>query len=67
MVSAMASRDPEARPVTEGASLPGRRLLHETVRLYDGTRRLRDQHDRVVSLSDEVGRLRYALQRSARR
>ena len=41
-----------------------RRLLHETVRLYDGTRRLRDQHDRVVSLSDDVGRLRYALQRS---
>ncbi len=41
-----------------------RRLLHETVRLYDGTWRLRDQHDRVVSLSDDVGRLRYALQRS---
>ena len=41
-----------------------RRLLHETVRLWDGTRRLRDQQDRVVSLSDEVGRLRYALQRS---
>ena len=39
-----------------------RRLLHETVRLYDGTRRLRDQHDRVVSLSDDAGRLRYALQ-----
>ena len=32
MVSAMASRDPEARPVTEGASLPGRpcwRRLYE--------------------------------------
>ena len=41
-----------------------RRLLHETVRLYDGTRQLRDQQDRVVSLSDDVGRLRYALQRS---
>ena len=40
-----------------------RRLLHETVRLWDGTRKLRDQHDRVVTLSDEVGRLRYALQR----
>ena len=41
-----------------------RRLLHETVRLWDGTRKLRDQHDRVVSLSDDVGQLRYALQRS---
>ena len=41
-----------------------RRLLDETVGLYAGTRRLRDQQDRVLSLSDEVGRLRYALQRS---
>ena len=41
-----------------------RRVLDETVQLYAGTRRLRDQHDRVVSLSDDVGRLRYALQRS---
>jgi len=41
-----------------------RRLLDETVGLYAGTRRLRDQQDRVVSLSDEVGRLRYGLQRS---
>ena len=41
-----------------------RRLLDETVGLYAGTRRLRDQQDRVVSLSDDVGRLRYALQRS---
>jgi transposase len=41
-----------------------RRVLDETVRLYAGTRRLRDQQDRVQSLSDDVGRLRYALQRS---
>ena len=41
-----------------------RRLLDETVGLYAGTRRLRDQQDRVVSLSDDVGRLWYALQRS---
>ena len=41
-----------------------RRLLHETVRLYDGTRRLRDQKERIVSLSADVGRLRHALQRS---
>ena len=41
-----------------------RRLLHDTVRLYDGTRRLRDQKDRIESLSDDVGRLRHALQRS---
>ncbi len=41
-----------------------RRLLDETVRLYAGTMRLRDQQDRVLSLSDDVGRLRYALQRS---
>ena len=41
-----------------------RRLLHETVRLYDGTRKLRDQKERIVSLSDDVGWLRHALQRS---
>lgn len=41
-----------------------RRVLDETVQLYAGTRRLRDQQDRVLSLSDDVGRLRYALQRS---
>ena len=40
-----------------------RRLLHETVRLYDGARKLRDQQERIVSLSDDVGRLRHALGR----
>ena len=29
-----------------------RRLLHDTVQLYDDTRRLRDQKNRIVSLSD---------------
>ena len=38
-----------------------RQLLDETVRLYDGTRKLRDQKDRTRSLSDDVGRLRHAL------
>ena len=38
-----------------------RQLLDETVRLYDGTRKLRDQKDRIRSLSDDVGRLRHAL------
>ena len=38
-----------------------RRLLDEAVRLYDGTRKLRDQKDRIRSLSDDVGRLRHAL------
>ena len=37
------------------------RLLDETVRLYDGTRKLRDQKDRTRSLSDDAGRLRHAL------
>ena len=41
-----------------------RRLLDETVGLYAETSKLRDQQDRVLSLSDEVGWLRYALQRS---
>ena len=30
-------------------------LLQETVRLYAGTRRLRDQKDRIASLSDDGG------------
>ena len=38
-----------------------RQLLDETVRLYDGTRKLRDQKDRIQSLSDDAGRLRHAL------
>ena len=38
-----------------------RQLLDETVRLYDGTRKLRDQKDRIRSLSDDAGRLRHAL------
>ena len=37
------------------------RLLDEAVRLHDGTRKLRDQKDRIRSLSDDVGRLRHAL------
>ena len=41
-----------------------RRLLRETVRLYAGTRRLRDQKERIASLSDDVGRLRHELRRS---
>ena len=41
-----------------------RRLLRDTVGLYDGTRRLRDQKDRIASLSEDVARLRHALQRS---
>ena len=31
------------------------------MRLHDGTRKLRDQKDRIRSLSDDVGRLRHAL------
>ena len=38
-----------------------RQLLNETVRLHDGTRKLRDQKDRIRSLSDDAGRLRHAL------
>ena len=38
-----------------------RQLLDETVRLYDGTRKLRDQKDRIRSLSDDAGQLRHAL------
>lgn len=41
-----------------------RRLLEETVQLYAETSGLRDQQDRVLSLSEDVGRLRHALQRS---
>jgi hypothetical protein len=41
-----------------------RRLLHETVRLYAGARKLRDQKERIESLSDDVGRLRHSLRRS---
>ncbi|MXW37313.1 MAG: hypothetical protein F4Z65_03480 [Acidobacteria bacterium] len=41
-----------------------RRLLHDTVRLYAGTRRLCDQKDRIASLSDDVERLRHELRRS---
>ena len=37
------------------------RLLDETVPLHDGTRKLRDQKDRIRSLSDDAGRLRHAL------
>ena len=42
-----------------------RQQLHEAVRLYDGTRRLRDDRDRVRLLSDEGQRLRRSLKTSA--
>jgi len=41
-----------------------RRLLRETVWRYADTRRLRDQKDRIASLSDDVLRLRHELRRS---
>ena len=41
-----------------------RRLLRETVLRYADTRRLRDQKDRIASLSDDVLRLRHELRRS---
>ena len=43
---------------TEAASW---KSLHETVRLYDGTRKLCDQQDRIRSLYDDVGRQRHGL------
>ena len=54
----------EALRKERGDTAALRRLLHDTVRLYDGTRRLRDQKDRIASLSDDVGGLRHALRRS---
>ncbi len=41
-----------------------RRQLHETLRLHGELSRLRDQRDRVRSLSDEAGALRHALKSS---
>lgn len=41
-----------------------RRLLRETVWRYADTRRLRDQKDRIASLSEDVLRLRHELRRS---
>ena len=38
-----------------------RRLLHDTVRLYDGTRMLRDQQERLRLLSEECRQLRREL------
>ena len=54
----------EALRKERGDTAALRRLLHDTVRLYDGTQRLRDQQERIASLSDDAGRLRHALRRS---